>query len=56
MRSALVTQNKRIIYSAINVNRYVSPFKGFEGLRDEDLASGFALANDVDARRQLRDG
>jgi hypothetical protein len=54
--AALVTQNKRIIYSATNVNRYVNPFKGFRGLRDEDLASGLALANNVDARRQLRDG
>jgi len=56
MRSALVTQNKRIIYSATNVNRYVNSFKGFSGLRDEDLASGCTLADDVDARRQLRHG
>ena len=53
--AALVTQNKRIIYSATNVNRYVNPFKGFEGLRDEDLASDFALANDVHTSRQRTD-
>ena len=29
--AALVTQNKRIIYSATNVNRYVNPFEGFKG-------------------------
>ena len=55
MRSALVTQNKRIIYSATNVNRYVNPFKGFRGLRDEDLASGLALANNVHTSRQRTD-
>ena len=54
-KTALVTQNKRIIYSATNVNRYVNPFKGFRGLRDEDLASGLALANNVHTNRQRTD-